>query len=177
MLSCRRVLWHSNGGLSLLHHRESRITGTGSRSALPSPPQSLISHSPIQSRSVPGSSITLFFLASSPHCISLSPVSYYMALPRSLLLSPRLLPTHSISSIPQRMRNWGRCTCWFFWRASPSPLQGGEVTGSQRKQAGKAAALNPTALQTWVDACRMQREGGGGAGRGSGIAGRNHINH
>lgn len=163
MLSCRRVLWHSNGGLSLLHHRESRITGTGSRSALPSPPQSLISHSPIQSRSVPGSSITLFFLASSPHCISLSPVSYYMVLPRSLLLSPRLLPTHSISSIPQRMRNWGRCTRWVFSACVSIPLAG-RRGDREPKKAGRRGGRSEPNRSANLGGCMQNAEGGGRRG-------------
>lgn len=77
----------------------------------------------------------IVFLTSSPHCIPLSPVSYYMALPHSLLLPPRLLPTHSISSIPERMRNWGRCTCWLLACVSIPP--GGRRGDRQPKQAGR----------------------------------------
>lgn len=78
----------------------------------------------IQSCSVLVRSITLSFSLPLPtYCsfhlshlsLSLSPVSYYMVLPHSLLnASPLLLPTHSISSILERKKNWGKCTCWFW---------------------------------------------------------------
>lgn len=113
------VVRHSNGKAVSAPPGESRITGTASISfTLPSRPfphlsyESLsdlshcLSHSPPSHIPAPLSSpsfslslsLTFLFFYGTPHFL--------------LYASPLLLPTHSISSILERKRNWGRCTCW-----------------------------------------------------------------